>query len=118
MEKELHNVLTILLLMVVWWKQMVLGNQLKIFWRLNKMRGTKAKMLRRVAIGTVGVIATDYASRVVKIVRIPTGKTNPDGTQEYHAQEQRTTTMIDCTRTWYKKLKSDYKKFLNNETFI
>lgn len=69
------------------------------------MRGTKAKMLRRAAIGAVGVIATDYTSRVVKIVKVPTGKTNPEGTLEYRAQEQRTVTMIDCTRSVYQKAK-------------
>ncbi|UOF80666.1 hypothetical protein [Caudoviricetes sp.] len=80
------------------------------------MRGVKAKQLRREAEFISGDIPNSYSHKVVKRVKIPTGRLNANGRgeaiPEFYLLEKIKTTLTECTRKTYHNLKAFYKKEL------
>ncbi|ATG86297.1 hypothetical protein [Pseudomonas phage IME180] len=74
------------------------------------MRGTKAKLLRKIAYNGTFATQTTYISKLHKPKEVWTGKLNDDGTKKM-AVIQMATIKLDenCARKDYKDLKTIWK---------
>lgn len=74
------------------------------------MRGTKAKLFRKIAYNDTFATQTTYTSKLHKPKEIWTGKLNDDGTKKMTVIQMSTIKLDEnCARKVYKELKTIWK---------